>query len=117
MLQTCRAHMGEVVKRRMVVNLVANKGEIEPLIAGGSKNSEVCVVRKLSVSGEKEGTGHRARGLFRELTDGPFIGAARLEHNARPGSAPRIQVHCRPHAFRPPMRVDEGACAEQSRFL
>src|ERR1700740_3213876 len=112
MLQRGGIGISEIVERRVVMDDIANVGEIQALISGGFENREVGVVGNLFVGGVKNGAGDGMRGVFREQTDRPIIGTTGFEHQAGAGGAATVNVNDGANIFGPRMLIDEDASAK-----
>ena len=117
MLQRGGISVFEIVERRVVVDNVANVGEVEALISGGFEHGEVGVVGDLFVRGVKNRAGDWMRGVLREEAHGPLVGVAGFEHQAGAGGAAAVNVDDGADIFGPGMLIDEDAGAEQAGFF
>ncbi len=117
MLQCGGIGVSEIVAGCVVVDNVADVGEVESLISGGFEDGEIGVVRDLFVRGVENGAGDRMRGVLREETHGPFVGVTGFEHQARAGGAATVNVDDGADFFGPGMLIDEDASAEQAGFF
>ncbi len=107
----------KIVERRVVLRDVADESEVRALVAGGFEYGEVGVVGKKFVSKVGECVrGRKARVLRVELHD-RIIGGAGFEHQARSGSAARIDVDGRGDFLGPAMLIHEHARADQPSFF
>ena len=66
MLQRGGIGISEIVQRSVVLDYVANVGEVEALISGGFEDGEIGVVGDLFVGGVKNGAGDGMRGMLCE---------------------------------------------------
>jgi hypothetical protein len=101
----------------VVMNHVADVGEIEALISGGFEHCEVSVVGELFVRYVKNGAGDGMRGVSREQAHCPFIGIAGFEHQAGAGGAATINVDDSADVLGPEMLIDEDPRADHAGFL
>src|SRR5580693_2487692 len=74
MLPCGRISVCEIIAGRMVMNDIADVGEVEALISGGFEDCEVSIIRDLFVRGVENGAGDGMCGVLREETHGPLVG-------------------------------------------
>src|SRR5580704_11524764 len=117
MLQRGGIGVSEIVEGSVVLDYVADVGEVEALISGGFEDCEVGVVGDLLVRGVKNGAGDGMRGVLCEEIDGPVIGVAGFEHQARAGGAAAVNVDDGADVFGPGMFIDEAASTEKACFF
>ena len=107
----------EIVERRVVLRDVADESKVRALVAGGFEHGEVGVVGKKFVSEIGECVRGRKGRVFRVELHDRIIGGAGFEHQARAGSAARVDVDRRGDFLGPAMLIDEHARADQARFF
>ena len=117
MLESGGIGISEIVAWRVVMNYVANVGEVEALVSGGFEDCEIGIVRDLFVGGVENRAGYGMRGVLREQTHSPLVGVAGFEHQAGTGSAATVNVDDGANFFGPGMLIDEDTRAEKAGFF
>jgi len=117
MLQSGGIGIAEIIEGRVVMDDVANVGEVEALISCGFENREIGIVGDLFVSGVENGAGDGMGGVLREESHGPLVAVTGFEHEAGAGGAATVNVDDGANIFGPGMLIDKDASAEQPGFF
>src|SRR5277367_2530969 len=117
MLQGGGIGVPEIVEWGVVMNDVADVGEVQALISGGFEDGEIGIVGNLFVGGVENGAGDGMRGVLREETHGPIVGVTGFEHEAGTRGAAAVHVDDGANFLGPGMLIDENASAEQAGFF